>query len=487
VPLAEASRRAGASAGLAMKGSRMRLIYLALALLLAPAALLALLVLALTLGDHAPARWLDAAEQQLSQTLGPDSLALQALAPLRELLDEPSAQVRQAEAPSAPPPPPRWAAVHEPPVRSDGARVLRVGPAERLTRIAQAAREARDGDVVEIAAGDYRGDVAVWLQRRLSIRSVGGNARLWADGQSAEGKAIWVIRNGQFDISGIDFIGVRVPDRNGAGIRFEGGSLRVRNCLFWDSESGILTGGGAGKQDMTLDVEASEFGHLGFGDGYSHAIYAGAIGRLRVSHSHFHHGRVGHLVKSRAAFTQLSHNRLSDEQGGRSSYEVDLPNGGVAVLVGNLVQQSRRTENSALISFGAEGYRHADNRLYLIGNTLVNELPLGGAFLRVADGAQAAVALNNLLVGPGRLQGGGALEQANNPRLSPQDFVDPEHHDYRLREDPAHARLQWLAPALAEVGGVSLVPSAQYQHPRSLRRLDRPPRWPGAFQDAAAP
>jgi hypothetical protein len=110
-----------------MKGSRMRLIYLALALLLAPAALLALLVLALTLGDHAPARWLDAAEQQLSQTLGPDSLALQALAPLRELLDEPSAQVRQAEAPSAPPPPPRWAAVHEPP----GTQRRRSGAARR--------------------------------------------------------------------------------------------------------------------------------------------------------------------------------------------------------------------------------------------------------------------------------------------------------------------------------------------------------------------
>lgn len=81
VPLAEAGRRAGASAGLAMKGNRMRLIYLALALLLAPAALLALLVLALTLGDHAPARWLDAAEQQLDPrarqpgAAGPGTLA----------------------------------------------------------------------------------------------------------------------------------------------------------------------------------------------------------------------------------------------------------------------------------------------------------------------------------------------------------------------------------------------------------------------------
>lgn len=157
---------------------------------------------------------------------------------------------------------------------------------------------------------------------------------------------------------------------------------------------------------------------------------------------------------------------------------MDLPNGGVAVLVGNLVQQSRRTENSALISFGAEGYRPSDKPGLPDRQHPGQRAAAGWRLPARGRRRPAAVALNNLLVGPGRLQGGGALEQANNPRLSPQDFVDPEHHDYRLREDPAHARLQWLAPALAEVGGVSLVPSAQRVAPRSLRRLDRPPRWP---------
>src|SRR5690606_39210976 len=72
--------------------------------------------------------------------------------------------------------------------------ILRVGPSGPLRTIAEAARLARDGDTVEVQAGEYRGDVAVWTQKHLTIRSVGGRAVLIADGRSAEGKGIWVVR-----------------------------------------------------------------------------------------------------------------------------------------------------------------------------------------------------------------------------------------------------------------------------------------------------
>ena len=41
-------------------------------------------------------------------------------------------------------------------------RVIRVGPAGDVPTIAAASRVARSGDVIEIEAGDYVGDVAVW-------------------------------------------------------------------------------------------------------------------------------------------------------------------------------------------------------------------------------------------------------------------------------------------------------------------------------------
>ena len=52
-----------------------------------------------------------------------------------------------------------------------GARIVRVGPGGDSPTIAGAARIAQDGDTVEIAAGTYAGDVAVWLQRKLTIRA----------------------------------------------------------------------------------------------------------------------------------------------------------------------------------------------------------------------------------------------------------------------------------------------------------------------------
>ncbi len=48
-----------------------------------------------------------------------------------------------------------------------------VGPGEKLTRIADAARLAKDGDTIEILPGEYRGDVAVWQQKQLTIRGLG--------------------------------------------------------------------------------------------------------------------------------------------------------------------------------------------------------------------------------------------------------------------------------------------------------------------------
>ena len=58
----------------------------------------------------------------------------------------------------------------------------------------EAARLARDGEVIEIRAGDYRGQSAVWTQNNLIIRGAGGRPVMLADGKSAEGKAIWVVR-----------------------------------------------------------------------------------------------------------------------------------------------------------------------------------------------------------------------------------------------------------------------------------------------------
>ena len=262
---------------------------------------------------------------------------------------------------------------------------LRVGPMQALKTISAAARLVEAGATIEVDAGDYIADVAIWAQDSVTLRAVGGRARLLARGAAAEGKGIWVVRANGIRVEGFDFEGAAVPDRNGAGIRLERGSLRVHDCRFMHNEMGLLTGNDG---TTVLEVENSEFAHNQRPDGHNHNLYVGQIASLSVTGCYLHHARTGHLLKSRAAVNHVFYNRLTDEQGGTASYELEFPNGGLAYVVGNLIEQTSQTENPQLISFGAEGYKWPRNEICLVNNTLVDRLARGGVFLRVAPGGR---------------------------------------------------------------------------------------------------
>lgn len=358
---------------------------------------------------------------------------------------------------------------------AQGGKRIEVGVQRAVKTLSEASILAKDGDTVEVDAGDYPRDVAVWTQNNLTLRVNNGRARLIAQGASAESKGIWVVRGGSISVEGFDFIGATVPDHNGAGIRFEKGHLKVENCRFLDNENGILTGGHA---DSTLDILNTEFGNNGFGDGQSHNLYVGAIALLKVTGSYFHHARSGHLLKSRAAKNLIFHNRLTDETGGTASYELEFPSGGLAFVMGNVIQQSPTTENPSVISYGAEGYRSQANRLYLVNNTLVDMRPQGGQFLRVKPGAEIH-AINNLLVGKSKLETAGPGEYRNNFNVDLDEFDLAVREDFHLKPG---SKLIGKAVAVDAVEGVALRPTAEYQHPRTVRALKGGALSPGAMQ-----
>ncbi|MCD6680913.1 MAG: hypothetical protein LT102_09710 [Burkholderiaceae bacterium] len=269
-----------------------------------------------------------------------------------------------------------------------------------MRTIAQAASIAGDGDVVEVEAGTYSGDVAVWRQASLAIRAVGGRVRLIADGASAEEKAIWVIRNGDFTIEGFEFAGARVPDGNGAGIRFERGRLTVRDSRFLDNQMGLLTGNDAGSR---LIVERCEFSGPVDGAHWYHNLYVGLIDSLVVRESWSHSARVGHLLKSRARVNHVVDSRLVDGDG-TASYELEFPNGGIARVHANLIEQSPRSSNPVIVSIGAEGYRWPVNELDMSDNTVVNRRHGAAVFVRAALGPLRATLTGNTWVGRGQLE-----------------------------------------------------------------------------------
>ena len=363
--------------------------------------------------------------------------------------------------------------------------VIRVGPQQRVTTVAEAARVAGDGAVVEIDAGVFADDVATWRQSDLTIRAIGGRARMISRAASAEGKAIWVILGNRVLIENIEFSGAQVPDRNGAGIRHEGGKLTVRNCLFERNEMGLLTWN---DPEAELVVEASEFrdnavaGIHRSGDPIGHQLYVGSIARFEMRDSYIHRGSVGHLVKSRARENYIANNRIADESTGRSSYELEFPNGGMAYVIGNIIQQSALTQNAQIISFGAEGYRWPRNEIFLVNNTLVDDLPRGGAFLRVYTGADRVLVYNNLLLGNVSLEQNPLWEAAANFVAGSSDVVSAATGDFRLR---ASSPLVWKAVEPGAANGVSMRLERETDQPLHSRPMPGGGLSPGALQRVA--
>lgn len=353
---------------------------------------------------------------------------------------------------------------------------MKVGANQAIKSLAEASQRARDGMLIEIDAGDYPADVAAWSQNDLSLKAVGGRVRLLANGAAAQNKGIFVTSGERMRIEGLDFIGARVADRNGAGIRLERGSLSLRDCSFKDNENGILT---SNDKTARLDIEACEFATIVRHDGQNHNLYVGGIAYLRVVGSYFHHGQIGHLLKSRAAVNHILYNRLTDETGGESSYELEFPNGGQAVVVGNLIQQSSGTQNPHLISFGVEGLSWPKQELHLVNNTLIDQRPSGGIFLRVSPGPVKVRVFNNLLIGNPRFVIAPAWEQGGNFATGLDEFVAAAGYNFALRPN---SPLRGKAVDPGEALGGSLRPTRQYQHPRSSSLLTEPPLHPGAIQ-----
>jgi hypothetical protein len=286
------------------------------------------------------------------------------------------------------------------------AATLTVGPGRQFASIAAAVSAARDGDVVEVAAGTYTNDVAT-ITRRISIVGVGGMAVLKATANISNGKGLLVTR-ADTTLRRLRFEGARVADGNGAGIRYESGVLNVDQCHFTNNENGILANpNSTGK----IAILRSEFSANGRGDGYTHGIYVNKIAELRVVTSYFHDTKVGHHIKSRASRTIVDNNRIVDGANGTASYNVDVPNGGVVEITNNQIVQGADSQNSAILHFGGEGSPYAGSSMLVTGNTMQN---YRSSAIGVVNATGVAVIVrNNRLYQLPRILSGAGTTSAN--------------------------------------------------------------------------
>jgi hypothetical protein len=344
--------------------------------------------------------------------------------------------------------------------------VLLVGPTETFKLPSQAAAAAQDGDTIEIDAGTYTDDVATFTANNLTIEGVGGRATIDDTGMAIPNrKGIWVIDGDNTTVENVELAGAHDSaglDKNWAGIREEGSTLTILNSYFHNNDDGILVNAGA-TSDIT--IEGSEFAFNGYGDGFSHNMYIGQVRSFTLEYSYSHDADAGHLVKSRALTNNILYNQLIDGPDASASYELDLPNGGASYVIGNVIEQGPNSSNSTIVSYAEEGAANPDQALYMVNNTVVNDLGRG-TFVSVSGSPTDVRLINNIFAGGGTVLSGVGTLTTNLVSDDP-GFVDAADQDYHLA-DGSPAIDAGSDPGV--VDGISLAPAFEYANLSGVAR-----------------
>ena len=266
--------------------------------------------------------------------------------------------------------------------------VLQVGAGKQFATInaAIAAADQMGGNAdIKVDAGTYTNDGGyLWDGiNNVTIEGVGGTVKIVDPTYYAGGKAAIVTGGQNIVLKNLDISGVAVPDGNGAGVRYDQGTLLLDNVSLHGNQNGIL---GAADATGSITIQNSEIYGNGTSAGNTHNIYIGDVAQFTLTNSYVHDANVGHEVKSRAENNTITNNRIEDNSG-TSSYSIDLPNGGNATITGNVIEQGANGQNHIINSYGEEGNLHTGNAVTFSNNTVVNDNPAGAGPVWSNNGA----------------------------------------------------------------------------------------------------
>lgn len=254
------------------------------------------------------------------------------------------------------------------------ARTLYMGEGEAYSSLEEIQEVIQEGDILEIAPGVYRQCASFYVDN-IIIRPKG-----WPDHEAkprfqdvtCEGKAIFVIEGDNIRVDAIEFVNAKVPDRNGAGIRFNGQRLFVYDSYFYNNEVGIMTGNEK-TEEVVVDRSVFE-GNGNLPPRWGHGLYIGSALSLKVTNSLFIKTKTGHHIKSRALYTEVVGNEISDGADGNASYSIDVSNGGNVLIENNTLQKGPMSDNkTTAICVACEGGTNPGDSIVVRNNKFIND------------------------------------------------------------------------------------------------------------------
>ena len=308
--------------------------------------------------------------------------------------------------------------------------VLTVGVGQQYSTIEAAVQASSSDDTINVQKGTYTNDF-LSITHNLTLDAVGGMVSLVATVAPPNEKGL-IDEGGSgvsVSVTGFELSGVSISDANGAngaGIRYEGGTLTLANDYIHNNQDGLLANADPAGRISIVNTEFADNGTAsGAGSGYDHNLYVGAIGSLTVNQSYFTGAVVGHEIKSRAASTTITNSRIEDGPGGTASYDIDLPNGGAATITGNTIEKSATAENPVVISYGEEGNLSTGLSLLVSGNTILNDLASSSSVAVRNSSSVDAMVTNNQLYGLSLAQvASGTATATGNTVLSSEPKLD---------------------------------------------------------------
>ncbi len=322
-----------------------------------------------------------------------------------------------------------------------------IGPNQQYKFCSSIQNLISDGDTIFIEEFHYFNDSQVkWAKDNLYIKGLGLKPILEAgpliENDLSNGKGIFVIAGNNITIDNLEFRNAKVVDNNGAGIRQEGRNLVVRNCIFFNNEMGILCGT---IPQCKTTIEFCVFSQNGStaNPGYQHNVYINNIDTLIFQYnSSINAIAEGHELKSRAKYNYIAYNRIANIDS-EDSRTIDLPNGGITILIGNVIEQGPNSANNNIIGFGLEGLSNASpHNLFIINNTIINKKDKGSFIQFPNDGLDSFIFVNNIVCGA--VSSGVVLGNANytfttnnieNVDITFFNFSNAQNSDYHLNEN----------------------------------------------------